>query len=179
MEPSSGRQHRAPERPQHPAAPAPTKTTAFQLQVLQQVNLPFHICCCSPKWIRLNPIQVGSTGAETHPSSNRPTDDLTMLSITIITSLGSTPCFHSFKINLWLAHPWSVAARWLFWTRLALERWSTGVLPALNAHKTNYAWKGITFLMAHKELHHTSKAVQRLSLGRWRIYERQTQTLLN
>lgn len=50
---------------------------------------------------------------------------------------------------------------------------------AFNApHKTDYARKGITFLMAPEDWHHSSEAEQKVKLGqmeKWRIYERQTQ----
>lgn len=51
MDGSFGRQQRAPECPQYPAAPAPTSTTACQLQVLQQVNLLYLTQLSLPKQI--------------------------------------------------------------------------------------------------------------------------------
>ena len=96
-----------------------------------------------------------------------------MLSITIVSSLGSAPCFHSLKINpVSGLHLLGVRLRDGYFEPWLLKDDPLGGLRAVNVpSKTDCARKGITFLMAHKELHHTSEEEQRLSLGRWRSRE--------
>lgn len=122
------------------------------------------VCCCSPRPNKYTFVKSCSVGGTGDPSSNSPTNDLTPQSITITTSLGSTPCFQWKLISgLRLLGVWF---RDGYFEHRLLKDDPLGGCLLLITPKTYYARKGINFLVAHKELHHTSEAVQRLSLSR-------------
>lgn len=129
----------------------------------------------------LNPIQLEARAARPTPPSNRAADDLTTLSITITSSLGSTPCFHSLKIN-----PVSGSHLLGVWLRDGyFEPWllkddllGRGGLQAFNAAPP--LTRQITHERESPFSWHTRNCITPAGqMEKWRTYERQTQALLN
>lgn len=158
MEGSFGRQRRASEHPQYPAATTATKTTARQLQELQQVN--------TNKSTHLNLVEFGAWTMRPVYLQIEMTSSRDPLSSYPPQPFGLGPCFHRLKvIPVSGFHLLRLKQRDGYFHLRGLDRWSTGTVWVSTSfhdpirHTAQEKDSSFTW--------HTCKMEQMWSQGRW------------